>query len=916
MVSGDSLHYYFPAFVSPRTLWSSALYGGYPVTADPQAESWYPVGFLLLHKRELWNCFVLSAYVLAGSFTYGYVYSLTHSALAAAVGGIVYCMSGFMIAHMSHTAIIHTAAWLPLIIWAVEELRHRLSPAWLGIGAGAVSCCMLGGHPQPFVYSLGIAGIYALVLGLYASNRFCYYASCLVLGVLGIGIAALQLIPTWELARLSNRAELSYDAFVNISLSPRLLFTLPLPYLFGGAPPHFTGLPYTGTLGDFWRPEAVGYVGLLPIMLGAIGFGLDRRRFHWWFWLVVCAASLLLATGNATPVAKVMFHVPAYDMFDVPARHLMTFEFAVSVLAGFGTAAIEHRSASRRCINIGIAICISLVVLDLISVLFFPGWLMLSSCTTEESWPARVFADPAIFVPISILLVSSAVLFAWSTLPASRLRQAGILLVLIVDLGSFAWITHPEAEFPAVSVADPPGFAKRLRARLGSEAQRILPVAGALAGPTSIPPNLSRIWRVPSASGYGPLILARTSTLLGMQTAGQITRFWSDPSDRSLDLVASRFVLVPNEGLEKPYRKMGFQWAGSPMELRLGPGCFAAKSYNAAEAFELPAPFEADIIGLVGFLGCSRDIPQNAEVLQILITNASGRTTVQSITAGRDMAEFAYDCEDVTPYMRHHKAAVFSSFSIRRAQFKPCQGHTYLATVRLAAVSRISRLELRWVGSGGQLEVNGVSLENSRTGGGFPITDLERALAHPERWHLVDEIGSTSVLENDRALPRAWLVSEVISLKPDQILSAIHTSQLPDGHLFDPARVALVEDSIEYAKPAANPRATIKVLKSAGTRLIIKTESRTSGFLVTSDTYYPGWRAEIDGHRTQVFKADYLLRGVIIPPGRHLISFRYQPNSFLIGLSVSAFSVFLLLCCVCLVPKLRWCANHPHGRER
>src|SRR6516225_7224458 len=160
---GDSLLYYFPAFASPHTLWSSALYGGYPVAADPQAQSWYPVGFLFLHKRELWNYFVLSAYVLAGSFTYGYVYSLTHSVLAAAVGGIVYCMSGFMIAHMGHTAIIHTAAWLPLIIWAVEELRHKFSRAWLCIGACAVSCCMLGGHPQPFVYSLGIAGIYALV---------------------------------------------------------------------------------------------------------------------------------------------------------------------------------------------------------------------------------------------------------------------------------------------------------------------------------------------------------------------------------------------------------------------------------------------------------------------------------------------------------------------------------------------------------------------------------------------------------------------------------------------------------------------------------------------------------------------------------------------------------------------------------
>src|SRR5215469_6492507 len=65
LASGDSLLYYFPAFASPRTLWTTALYGGYPVAADPQTESWYPIGFLFLHNRQLWNLFVLSAYVLA-----------------------------------------------------------------------------------------------------------------------------------------------------------------------------------------------------------------------------------------------------------------------------------------------------------------------------------------------------------------------------------------------------------------------------------------------------------------------------------------------------------------------------------------------------------------------------------------------------------------------------------------------------------------------------------------------------------------------------------------------------------------------------------------------------------------------------------------------------------------------------------
>jgi uncharacterized membrane protein YfhO len=86
--------------------------------------------------------------------------------------------------------------------------------------------------------------------------------------------------------------------------------------------------------------------------------------------------------------------------------------------------------------------------------------------------------------------------------------------------------------------------------------------------------------------------------------------------------------------------------------------------------------------------------------------------------------------------------------------------------------------------------------------------------------------------------------------------------------------------------------------------MFVETASRTPGFLVTSDTYYPGWRARVDGRHTHMFKTDYLLRGVMIPAGHHLVSFRFRPDSFFIGASISALSVFLL-CCLCFASRLR-----------
>ena len=175
-----------------------------------------------------------------------------------------------------------------------------------------------------------------------------------------------------------------------------------------------------------------------------------------------------------------MFHMPAYDKFDVPARYIMTFGFAVSVLAGLGIAAIEHRSASRRCVGVGIDICIAFVLLDLILIVLLPGSLRLLPPTTGGPWPARVFSDPAILLPLFMLLLSTVSLLYWTILPASRWRQAIILLVLIVDLGSFGWVELSGHQYPSFTVTEPPMYAEHLKGKLSSRAQRILPVAGGL----------------------------------------------------------------------------------------------------------------------------------------------------------------------------------------------------------------------------------------------------------------------------------------------------------------------------------------------------------------------------------------------------------------------------------------------------
>jgi uncharacterized membrane protein YfhO len=68
-----------------------------------------------------------------------------------------------------------------------------------------------------------------------------------------------------------------------------------------------------------------------------------------------------------------------------------------------------------------------------------------------------------------------------------------------------------------------------------------------------------------------------------------------------------------------------------------------------------------------------------------------------------------------------------------------------------------------------------------------------------------------------------------------------------------------------------------------------------SGILVLNDTAYPGWTATVDGHAKEWIDANYLFRGVLLPPGKHAVRFRYQPKSFRWGATISGLALAGLL---------------------
>jgi hypothetical protein len=145
-----------------------------------------------------------------------------------------------------------------------------------------------------------------------------------------------------------------------------------------------------------------------------------------------------------------------------------------------------------------------------------------------------------------------------------------------------------------------------------------------------------------------------------------------------------------------------------------------------------------------------------------------------------------------------------------------------------------------------------------------------------------------SIYENENALPRAFLVDDVRVLSDSRaILRAMSEPS------FRPGLWAYSETPIEGLAARGG---IVDSLSSPGTaeveilydeRVRVRVDAARSALLVLADSWYPGWKAEVDGSPVAIHRIDHAFRGVVVEPGRHEVVFTYAPASFRWGAGLS-----------------------------
>jgi hypothetical protein len=127
------------------------------------------------------------------------------------------------------------------------------------------------------------------------------------------------------------------------------------------------------------------------------------------------------------------------------------------------------------------------------------------------------------------------------------------------------------------------------------------------------------------------------------------------------------------------------------------------------------------------------------------------------------------------------------------------------------------------------------------------------------------------ILENMQALPRVWLVHAAQTVTSDQVLPKIQLGEI------DPGKVALLETTApKLRQPDDSSAETVSIDRMSDDEIRLSVTVTERALVMLSEVWDPGWSASLDGDAVRIYRADYLLRALLVNPGRHEIDLRFR----------------------------------------
>jgi len=305
-------------------LWNPSILGGAPLAAHSQAATFYPFNlpYLFLPLHVAWTVCVMLRWFLAAIFMAILLRSIGASTSGSIFSGIVFSLCGFMTAWQGQS-MGDAAVWLPIICFAVLRLSRHPTPRSIALASLCLAMPVLAGHPETAVHLTLVAlALAAYLFWLEPKKHFAIGFICA--GVLAIGLAAIQIVPTLEwLKQLGHFTE-----------------RIPPVLSFHDGQGFFSRDIFASPNSNLIRiPEGASYFGMLALLAAPLAW-FHRSRCLAVFFTSLAAMAAAIAFG-IPPFHWIVNHVPILQSMK-NGRLILVVTFGVAILAGLGVSALER----------------------------------------------------------------------------------------------------------------------------------------------------------------------------------------------------------------------------------------------------------------------------------------------------------------------------------------------------------------------------------------------------------------------------------------------------------------------------------------------------------------------------------------------------------------------------------------------
>jgi len=463
-------------------LWNPFNFAGTPLLANAQSSIFFPgtLLFLFLPYIDAWIAHVVLLPLLFSVFIYIYLRSLKLSNLAAVFGAIAASNISAVTVWSEQLIFIQTILFLPLILWAIERFDQTKRTIFLWLIPIFLAFGIFGGHPQTTVY------VFLITLGYLFYKRVPRRLIGPIM-IIGLGLAAIQLLPSLELYGNSAReVSATKDLFFTSALPWQNLTTILIPDFFGNpATGNFVGRDY----GNFQA-----YFGVAALLLALVALIKTFRQQNMVLFFAALAAPGLIF--SLPPFAYVFYYLKIPILSSgYPSRIIVIFQFAATILSAYGfDYLLKNRQPLGKRTWLGI----------ILPALFFVG-----------------LATIALLHKFNIPLTKSYLLLMcliWAgTVVAIKFHRLRLLLIAIA-IFEYAYFFNKYQPFALGKFVFPPHpVFTYLEQNAGQD--RFFGFDRAY-----VDNNFATYYRVFSAEGYDPLYIRRYGELLNSGKKGQLDR--------------------------------------------------------------------------------------------------------------------------------------------------------------------------------------------------------------------------------------------------------------------------------------------------------------------------------------------------------------------------------------------------------